>query len=71
MASAVSDFRSLGNALYPELRGDVQRFGVDFRSLGNALYPELEVHAQEIVKILDHWEMRSIRNIGTMVSMSC
>ena len=34
------DFRSLGNALYPEhLVRDSAR-GRDFRSLGNALYPE-------------------------------
>ena len=35
------DFRSLGNALYPELNRIAHHEVVDFRSLGNALYPEL------------------------------
>ena len=42
--------------------GDKELGVLDFRSLGNALYPEpvlLQVLAREI---LDHWEMRSIRN---------
>ena len=33
-------FRSLGNALYPELRAKVWLCAQHFRSLGNALYPE-------------------------------
>ena len=40
----VLDFRSLGNALYPELEKGFERRSLYFRSLGNALYPEL--HAQ-------------------------
>ena len=34
-------FRSLGNALYPELARQALEGALDFRSLGNALYPEL------------------------------
>ena len=34
------DFRSLGNALYPERRGTQGGPASNFRSLGNALYPE-------------------------------
>ena len=36
----------------------------NFRSLGNALYPELASLGIGICNILDHWEMRSIRNHG-------
>ena len=58
-----NDFRSLGNALYPELALPALAPFLNFRSLGNALYPERldEWHAFEA--ILDHWEMRSIRNL--------
>ena len=34
----------------------------DFRSLGNALYPEHSCNWIVSSQILDHWEMRSIRN---------
>ena len=37
----VLDFRSLGNALYPEHNAHSLDALSDFRSLGNALYPEL------------------------------
>ena len=33
-----------------------------FRSLGNALYPEHPRDLAAAGPILDHWEMRSIRN---------
>ena len=58
------DFRSLGNALYPEplVLGIEDRD--DFRSLGNALYPEQCGVPSWFGSILDHWEMRSIRNLN-------
>ena len=37
---AEHDFRSLGNALYPEHVSYQMRKADNFRSLGNALYPE-------------------------------
>ena len=36
-------FRSLGNALYPELTAQSAWSMKHFRSLGNALYPELMI----------------------------
>ncbi len=36
------NFRSLGNALYPELYALFVALLRHFRSLGNALYPELQ-----------------------------
>ena len=55
-------FRSLGNALYPELRPNNNALKEHFRSLGNALYPERAGRDGDEGGILDHWEMRSIRN---------
>ena len=40
-SSLAMDFRSLGNALYPELVPGRRVARHHFRSLGNALYPEL------------------------------
>ena len=43
MVQPTLHFRSLGNALYPELAGGGLAGDADFRSLGNALYPEQKV----------------------------
>ena len=40
MKQTVVNFRSLGNALYPELTQAALVNSLNFRSLGNALYPE-------------------------------
>ena len=42
------NFRSLGNALYPELYALFVALLRHFRSLGNALYPELQQKQQPI-----------------------
>ncbi len=57
------DSRSLGYAIWPEQAEPILSYSRDSRSLGYAIWPELEGWTRKTSLILDHWDMRSDRNM--------